>query len=187
MNAYVAILIALLALVIAFINIYNSLIAKRNQVKNIRASIDAALKNRYDLIPNLVSSVSRYAEHENELLTKVTELRSKAMNANESENLKINNELSSTLGGIKILSEAYPELKANENFIELQKSLNEIEAQLSAVRRAYNSAVMIYNNALEMFPSNIVASWFKFSHKEFFQAPQNEQNTPDVKDLFKRD
>ncbi|WP_169764209.1 LemA family protein [Campylobacter mucosalis] len=178
-------LVIVVLLVGTVIAIYNSLIAKQNQVKNINASVDVALKNRYDLIPNLVATVKQYATHENELLTKVVELRSRAINAVGIENFKTNNEISTALGGIKIMAESYPELKASENFIHLQKSLNEVEAQISAARRAYNSAVMVYNNAVQMFPSNIIANMFKFSLQEFFEAPEAEQKTPDIKELFR--
>ncbi len=167
---------------------YNSLVAKKNQVDNISASVDAVLKKRYNLIPNLVSSVKKYMKHEREVLEKITALRSKVLNPSTTseEKIQIDKEISSTLKSILIAVENYPDLKASENFIHLQRTLNEIEEQISAARRAYNQAVTDYNNALEMFPTNIMASFMHYKRKPLFSISENEKENPNVKDLFNR-
>jgi LemA protein len=144
--------------VLFFIVTYNSLVGKKNQVENAFASIDAMLKKRYDLIPNLVATVKQYAKHESGTLTEITELRAKAMSGGLSsdEQVQVNNQITKAMGGIMVAVENYPELKANENFLQLQRSLNEIEEQISAARRAYNASVTDFNNAIEMFPSSAV-------------------------------
>lgn len=166
--------------------IYNSLVGKKNQVENAFASIDTMLKKRYDLIPNLVATVKQYASHESETLTKVTELRTRALmgGLSSDEEVKLNNELSRALGGILVQVENYPELKANENFLQLQRSLNEVEEQISASRRAFNAAVTEYNNAVEMFPSSIFASMMGYSRRELFEIPETERRNLDVGALF---
>ncbi len=178
------IIIALLAL--AIILIYNSLIAKKNQVDNIFAGVDAVLKKRYDLIPNLVASVKEYMKHEKDTLEKITELRSKAMSPTTSmdDKIALDAQLSSLLGTLKISMEAYPDLKANENVILLQQSLNEVEEQISAARRAYNQAVTDLNNAIEMFPTNLVASQMSLQKRAVFEISTTERQSVDVKSLF---
>ncbi|MDP2078642.1 MAG: LemA family protein, partial [Sulfuricurvum sp.] len=146
---------------------YNSLIGKKNQVDNIFAGVDAVLKKRFDLIPNLVTSVAQYMEHEKSTLEKVTELRSLAMKPGISDDQKIalDAKLTAALGSITVAMEAYPDLKANENVMHLQRSLNEAEEQISAARRAYNQAVTDLNNAIEMFPTNMMAGWMNLQRK----------------------
>ncbi|QKF65535.1 LemA family protein [Campylobacter corcagiensis] len=186
MSAFLVILIIAIAVVLWAIGIYNGLIAKKNQVKNIRAGVDTQLKKRYDLIPNLVSTVKEYLTHEKETLTKVTALRSRAMATNDkSEEFALNNELTKLLGGINVAIEAYPQLRANENVMHLQATLTETEEQISAARRAYNSSVMTYNNAIQMFPSNIIANIFNFKDELFFKAEDSEKSAPNVGELFK--
>ena len=174
--------------VVAFILIliYNSLVSKKNQVENIFASVDTQLKKRYDLIPNLVASVQKYMQHEKDILTKVTKLRSEANKANISDEHKIalDKEITSALGSIMIAVENYPELKANENVMHLQRSLNEIEEQISAARRAYNQAVTDYNNALEMIPTNFMASMMNYKRKQLFEITQDERKNIDVKNFL---
>ncbi|PSM53032.1 LemA protein [Campylobacter blaseri] len=186
MNTVALVFLGLLAFVIlSIISIYNSLIAKRNQVKNIRAGVDTQLKKRYDLIPNLVAAVKEYLTHEKETLTKVTELRNRAIaTTSDVESFELNSQLSKLLGNIQVSIEAYPELKANENIMHLQTTLNELEEQISAARRAYNSSVMIYNNAIEMFPSSIIANIFNFQKDKFFETKGDEKETPNVGNLF---
>jgi LemA protein len=166
---------------------YNSLVSKKNQVENIFASVDAVLKKRYDLIPNLVASVSKYMEHEKSLLEQVTKLRAEANKPNVSEHQKIelDAKVTSALGSIMVAVENYPELKANENMIHLQHSLNEIEEQIAAARRAYNQAVTDYNNAIEMIPTNFMASAMRYTRKEVFEIPESQRQNVDVKELFK--
>ncbi len=177
--------VVLLSLVVVII--YNTLIGRKNQVENIFASTDALLKKRYDLIPNLVTTVKEYMKHERETLTKVTELRAKAVNSDLSDDDKVslNNELSGLMGHLKVAVENYPELKANENFLKLQASWNEVEEQISAARRAFNAAVTDYNNAVEMFPSNLIAGMFNFKRKEVFEIPETERQNISAKELFK--
>ncbi|HEX5711241.1 MAG TPA: LemA family protein [Sulfuricurvum sp.] len=182
------VLIAAGVLVLILILIYNSLIGKKNQVENIFAGVDAVLKKRFDLIPNLVASVSQYMEHEKSTLEKVTELRAQAMKPGITPDQKISLDakLTSALGAINLAMEAYPDLKANENVMHLQRSLNEIEEQISAARRSYNQAVTDLNNAIEMFPTNIVAGWMKLSRRAVFEITVTERQNVDVGALFNK-
>ena len=179
-------LIILGVIVIALILMYNSLVAKKNQVENIFASVDTQLKKRYDLIPNLIATVSKYMEHEKSLFTEVTKLRAEASRPNISDGHKINLDakVSSALGSIMVAVENYPDLKANENVMHLQGSLNEVEEQISAARRAYNQAVTDYNNAIEMFPTNFMANAMSYQAKEVFEIYENERQNVNVKELF---
>lgn len=179
-------LIIVIVVGIILILMYNSLVGKKNQVENIFASIDTQLKKRYDLIPNLVASVSKYMEHEKSLLEEVTKLRSEANrpNISDEQKIKLDAKITSALGSIMIAVENYPDLKANENVMHLQRTLNEVEEQISAARRAYNQAVTDYNNAIEMIPTNIMASMMGYTRKEVFEIPQNERKNVNVKELF---
>lgn len=181
-------LIVIAILSVILILIYNSLVSKKNQVENIFASVDTQLKKRYDLIPNLVASVSKYMEHEKDLLESVTSLRSQATKPDISDSSKIDldNKISSTLGSIMIAVEAYPDLKANENVLNLQASLNEVEEQISASRRAYNQAVTDYNNAIEMIPTNLMARFLNYQRKDVFVINEQERKNINVKELFDR-
>jgi len=174
----VVVLIPLLILVL----MYNSLISKRNSVDNSFASIDVLLKKRYDLIPNLVEAVKGYMQHEKEVLTKVTELRSKAVSpgASNDEKIDLDNQITGFLKTIMISVENYPNLKANENFLHLQASLTEVEEQISAARRAYNAAVLEYNNAVEMLPTSLMAALMKFNRRKFFETAAEEKAKVDV-------
>ncbi len=173
-------------LAISIISIYNGLINKKNQVTNAFGTIDVQLKNRYDLIPNLVAAVQQYTTHEKELLTKITELRSKASNPNLSSNerVDVDNQISAAVKGIMVAVENYPDLKSNQNFIELQKSLNEVEAQIAASRRAYNAAVTDFNNGIEMFPGNMMAGFMNLQPKQVFVIQEAERENVNVKNLF---
>ena len=177
--------VGVVILVIAF-GMYNGLIGKKNGVENAFATIDTILKKRYDLIPNLVAAVKQYMEHERGLLENVTALRAKATSGNVSsdEAITLNNEINKTMGGIMVAVESYPELKANENFKDLQRSLNEVEEQLSAARRAFNASVTDFNNAVEMFPTNIMAGMMNYKRRQLFEIPETERQNPDVKNLF---
>ncbi|MCD8213579.1 MAG: LemA family protein, partial [Campylobacter sp.] len=129
----------------------------------------------------------QYLIHEKELLELVTELRAQAKNAiSKEQKFDLNGKLSGLVPNLQLAFEAYPELKANENILNLQESLNEIEEQISAARRAYNAAVEVYNNGVEMFPSNLIANFMKFQKAAFFDIPENESKTHDVNELFKR-
>lgn len=170
-------------LLIVFVALYNGLVGKKNMVENAFSSIDVMLKKRFDLIPNLVATVKQYMTHENETLTKVTEMRAKAMSGGLTNDQMV--ELDNMVGNIMVSVESYPDLKANTNFLQLQGSLNEIEEQLSASRRAYNAAVLDYNNAIEMFPSNIVAGMINYKQRKMFEIAETERANPNVKELFK--
>jgi len=179
-------MIIVIVLAIVLVLMYNSLVAKKNQVENIFASVDTQLKKRYDLIPNLVSSVSKYMEHEKSILQDVTKLRAEANKPNISDEHKmaLDAKMSAALGSIMIAVENYPELKANENVMHLQHSLTEVEAQISAARRAYNQAVTDYNNALEQIPTNFMASAMNYRKKDVFVISEGERQNVDVKELF---
>ncbi len=179
-------LIIAAVIIVILVLMYNSLVQKKNEVDNIFASVDTLLKKRYNLIPNLVATVKEYMKYEKDLLQKVTELRSKAMKPNISEHEKIalDKEITSALGSIMVAVENYPELKANENVLHLQHTLNEIEEQISAARRAYNQAVTDYNNAIEMIPTNFMAGAMGYRPKEVFSIPENERKNLNVKELF---
>jgi len=178
------IIIGVIGLVLAFM--YNTLISRKNQVENIFGSVDAVLKKRFDLIPNLISSVQQYMSHEKELLEKITQWRSQAMKPNLSDETKIDldQKMSSALGSIMVAVENYPDLKANQNIMHLQRTLTEVEAQISAARRAYNQAVTDYNNAIEMFPTNIMANMMHFTRKAVFETEEHERQNINVKELF---
>ena len=173
-------------IVLVLILIYNNLVAKKNQVANAFSSIDVLLKKRFDLIPNLTKTVKRYMKHEADVLTQVTDMRTKALsgNMNDAEMVDMDQKVSSALGQIMVAVENYPDLKASETFINLQASLNEVEEQISAARRGYNASVKDYNNALEMFPSNIIANLMRYQKKIFFEIDTLERKTVDVGQLL---
>lgn len=164
---------------------YNTLVRRRNRADNAFATIDVMLKKRFDLIPNLVSTVQSYAKHEAGVLTEIVKLRSKSYSSlTQDEKVGMDKELRSVQHSFNILAEQYPDLKASNNYLQLQGSLNETEEQLSAARRTYNSAVTEFNNALQTFPSNLVASMFGFSKRALLETPAEERKNVDVKSLF---
>jgi len=179
-------LIVLGIIIIVLVLMYNSLINKKNQVENIFGSVDTQLKKRYDLIPNLVASVQQYMEYERTLLEKVTQLRTQAMKPNISDEQKIalDAQMSAALGSIMVAVENYPDLKANENIMQLQSTLHEVEAQIAAARRAYNQAVTDYNNAIEMVPTNFMAQWMHYTRKAVFEISKEERKNVNIKELF---
>lgn len=166
--------------------LYNGLIRKKNEVDNAFGGIDVQLKKRYDLIPNLVATVKEYAAHEKELLEKVTQMRSQAISGNLTNDQKValDNQISGALRSIMVAVENYPNLKANENFLNLQRNLNEVESQISAARRAYNAAVTDFNNGIETFPGNLLAGIMGLSRKQVFEIPETERENVNVKNLF---
>jgi LemA protein len=177
----------LLFLVLVIVLLYNSLIAKKNAVGNAFGTIDAMLKKRYDLLPNLVETVKQYMDFERETLTKVTELRSRVIDPGLSSDQKIqvDNQIDQAMRGIMVQVENYPELKANQNFIQLQAAWNEIEEQISAARRTYNAAVMSYNNACEQFPTAILAGMMNYSLKTYIEIPDEERKNVSARELFR--
>ncbi len=176
----------ILLLVVLIVIMYNGLVKRRNEVDNAFGGMDVQLKKRYDLIPNLVATVKQYASHEKELLTKVTELRSKVAQGNLSadEKVKLDNEISAGMKSIMVAVENYPDIKASDNFIHLQRTLNEVESQISAARRTYNAVITEYNNGIQTFPRNIVAGMMNLQRKEVFVIPEVERVNVDVKSLF---
>ena len=182
----IAILISVAFFFLFFVFMYNNLIRKRNEVDNAFGGMDVQLKKRYDLIPNIVATVQQYASHEKELLTKVTEMRAKATSGNLSseEKVALDNQISAGMKSIMVAVENYPDLKANENFLNLQRTLNEVESQISAARRTYNAVITDYNNAIQTFPGNIMAGMMNMQRKEVFVIPETERQNVDVKNLF---
>jgi len=167
--------IILAVLIIWFIALYNGFIRLRTRTGEAWADIEVQLKRRYDLIPNLVSTVSGYAKHEKSVFEKVTEARAKSISADSSGNIKdlaqAENMLTGALKSLFAVSEAYPDLKANVNFLELQRELSDTENKIQAARRFYNGNVRDLNIKVETFPSNMVARMFNFAKKEFFDIP----------------
>ena len=163
--------------------VFNGLITKRNRVDEAWSDIDVQLKRRYDLIPNLVETVKGYAKHESGVFEKVTQARAAAMGAKTlPEHAKAENMLSSTLKSLFAVAEAYPDLKANQNFLDLQNELTDAEDKIQAARRFYNGNVRDFNTALQVFPSNIVGSAFGFKARDFFElGSEAERATPQVK------
>ena len=162
-------------IIIALIAIYNSLVTLRLRVKNAWSQIDVQLQRRFDLIPNLVETVKGYMEHESEVLTRVAELRTSWSNAKTvDEKAKLDNQLSESLKTIMAVAENYPDLKANQNFNELQTELTNTENKISYSRQFYNDTVTRYNTKLEVFPSNIVASMFHFTAEKLFEVDNQE-------------
>lgn len=182
------IVVAVIAVILIFwvIGIYNNLVALRNNRENAFANIDVQLKQRYDLIPNLVNTVKGYAEHEKGLLERVTAARTAAMGAaSMNDKIEAENALSSALAGLKVSVEAYPDLKANQNFMQLQSELADIENKLAAVRRFFNSATKELNTGVQSFPAVLFAGMFGFHQEPMFEVPQEEraavQKAPEVK------
>ena len=180
----IGIIIAGVLVLLAFyvVGVYNKLVNARNKVRNQFSQIDVQLKRRADLIPNLVETVKGYAKHEEGTFTAVVEARNKAVNAGTiNEKVEANQELTSALNKLFALAEAYPELKANENFLALQADLKDTEDKITYARQFYNDSAMSFNNLVEMFPSNIVAGLFGFKKFEFFKADEKDKETPEVK------
>lgn len=173
-------------IVIYAIGVYNSLVRKNNSVENAFGSIDAMLKKRFDLIPNLVASVQQYAKHEESIFTNVTEMRKKGYGElTTEEKASFDQQFTQASRRFFAVAENYPELRASENFMQLQRSLNEIEEQLSAARRTYNAHVTDFNNRVMTFPSSLIANSFHFSKKPVLAIPEEERGNVDVKELFR--
>ena len=174
-------ILLIIALVIAIwpIAIYNALIRLRNRVKEAWSDIEVQLKRRYDLIPNLVETVKGYASHEKGVFEKVTQARTQAISAKGfNEKAKAEDALSNTLKTLFAVAENYPDLKANANFLDLQRELADTENKIQASRRFYNSNVLELNTKVESFPSNIVANIFKFQKAEFFEIKEAAEREP---------
>ena len=161
---------------------YNSLVVGKNRVAEAWSDIEVQLKRRYDLIPNLVQTVKAYAKHESDVFDKVTTARSHAMGAQSlKDHAGAEGELTAALGRLFAVAEAYPDLKASQNFAQVQTELRDAEDKISAARRFYNSNVRDFNSRLQTFPTNIIGSSFGFSAREFFDMDDREGKTPEVK------
>ena len=177
------ILIIVVVLIIAWaFATYNKLVDLRNRVKDQWAQIDVQLKRRFDLIPNLVETVKGYAKHESETLEAVIEARNTYVSATTPEaQMKADGDLEKAISKLFALTESYPDLKANTNFQHLQQELTETESKIASARQFYNDTVLMYNNKVEMVPSNIIASLFKFKKEAFFEANETERENVQVK------
>ncbi len=180
------IILGILAVVILWvIAIYNGFITLRTRAKEAWADIDVQLKRRYDLIPNLINTVKGYATHEKETLQKVTDARTAAMGAQTmEEHAKSENMLSDTLKSLFAVSENYPDLKANENFLELQRELSDTENKIQAARRFYNTNVRDLNIKVQTVPSNMIAGMFNFTKREFFELEEGSEEKDVVEVKF---
>jgi LemA protein len=180
MSTGIIILIVVAVLIIWGVSIYNNLVKLRNNRENAFANIDVQLKQRHDMIEQLVSTVKGYAKHERETLQRVTDARTAAMGATTiNDKINAENALTNALSGLKVSLEAYPDLKANQNFIQLQNEIADLENKLAAVRRFFNSATKELNNAVQTFPSNIFAGLFGFKKEPMFEVPSEERVTLD--------
>lgn len=183
MNIVIIVVIAIVVFIAGFVfTAYNSLTRLRNKVKAQWAQVDVVLKRRADLIPNLVETVKGYATHEKETLDAVIKARNTYTTASSTEDqMKSSGELTQALSKLLMLGEAYPDLKANTNFISLQNDLKETEDKISFARQFYNDTVYMYQNKIEMFPSNLVASMFGFKPMAFFETEEADKAVPEVK------
>lgn len=171
------IVLGIIALLAAFlVGIYNSLVKLRQRVKNAWAQVEVQLRRRYDLIPNLVNTVKGYAQHEKETFEKVTEARTRAMSAGSvGEQIQAENMLTGALRSLFAVAEAYPELKANTNFLQLQNELSDTESKIAFSRQFYNDTVQSFNTKIELFPNNLVAGIMGFTHEEYFSLDEEPE------------
>ena len=183
----IVIVVIIIALVLWAVGAYNALVALRNRVKNGWAQIDVQLKQRADLIPNLVETVKGYAGHESSVLTQVTQARAGAVaaaadpNATTVERAAAENALSRALFNLQATMEAYPQLQANQNFMDLQAQLKDLETKIAYARQFYNDVVLKYNTKIETVPSNIIAGRFHFEQAQYFQADEGSRQVPQVR------
>ncbi len=168
-------------LLLYFVSVYNGLVARRTQAREAWATIDTQLKRRYDLIPNLVETVRGAAKHERETLDAVITARNAAMSAHGTDKSAAENQLTGALKSIFALSESYPTLRANENFLELQREITDTETKIQAARQFYNTVVMALNTQIEQFPSSIIARMFGFTPERFFENDASEKGAPQVR------
>lgn len=182
MVVFLVLLVLVVIIAAWLIGLYNGLVGFRNAVKNAWAQIDVQLKRRHDLIPNLVETAKGYVKHERETLENITNARSRAMGADSvGEKAKAESALSGAISKFMLVVENYPDLKANQNFLALQEELTSTENKIAFSRQAYNDQVMLYNNKIQMFPSNIVAGMFNFQPSEFFEIEnESERQAPKV-------
>ena len=180
MTILIIILAVAFVLILFAISIYNRLVRLRNNREQSFADIDVQLKQRHDLIPQLVDAVKGYMKHEKEILTEITEARAGAMRASTiDDKIVAENRLTGALGGLKVAVEAYPDLKANQNFMHLQEEISDIENKLAAARRFFNSATKELNTAIEVFPANVFAGMFGFKREQMFDLGTEQRATLD--------
>ena len=176
------IIIVLVVIAIWVVAMYNGLITLKNRTDEAWSDISVQLKRRYDLIPNLINTVKGYAAHEKKVFEEVTKARTQAMNAGSTgEKMKAENALSGTLKSLFAVAENYPDLKANQNFLDLQEELTDTENKIMASRRFYNGNVRDFNTKLQVFPTNLMAGSLGFSQREFFKMEEGEKAVPEVK------
>ena len=183
---FIGFIFVVLFVLLVLILMFNSLVAKKNRVKNAFASVDVQLKKRYDLVPNLIATVNQYMQHEQGTLAKLTELRGMAQSGRLGTRgrVELENQFSQAMESIMVSVENYPDLKSSQNFLALQGSLNEIEEQLSAARRTFNAVTTDYNDAIEMFPSNLLAGLIGYRLRPLFEMPAIERENPNAAKLF---
>ncbi|MCL2414494.1 MAG: LemA family protein [Bacteroidales bacterium] len=181
MNTTLILIIVAVVLVLLLISLYNGLVRLRNNRENAFADIDVQLKLRSDLVPNLVSAVKGYASHESETLQRVVNARNQTVAATSiDDKIVADNALTSALSGLRVTLEAYPDLKASQNFLHLQTELSDVENKLAAVRRFFNSATREYNNKVETFPANMIASMFGFKREVMYDLGVEQRATLEV-------
>ena len=174
--------IVIIILLGLFVFTYNGLVKRRNRVKNAWSQIDVQLKRRFDLVPNLVETVKGYAKHEKETLEDIVKARNSYISASGTEDaIKANNEITGALNRLFALAESYPDLKANENYIQLQSDLTNAENKIGYSRQFYNDSVLIYNNFRQVFPNNIISSIFNFKDEPYFQVEETERENIKVR------
>ena len=177
-------LVVIIAVVLWGVSAYNGLVTLRNRVKNGWSQIDVQLKQRADLIPNLVQTVKGYAAHESQVLTQVTQARANALQAAQSgdvqQRIQAENQLSRAIMNLQAVAEAYPQLQANQNFLDLQGQLKALEEKIAYARQFYNDVVQKYNTKIEVVPSNIIAGLFHFEQASYFQIDEADRQVPQV-------
>jgi len=166
---------------------FNSIVSVKNAAENALSSVSVMLKKRFDLIPNLVDTVQRYVEHESSVLEEITRLRAQgsARGVTPEQANALDGQLARAISQVVATAESYPELKASEGFQQLQRALNEVEEQISAARRAYNAAAKNYNDAVQMFPTNLFARLLSYAPRAYFEAPAGHEANPDVMARFR--
>lgn len=183
MIAVIVLIVIVVAIVAILAGMYNGLVKRRNQVDNSWSQIEVQLKRRHDLIPNLVESVKDYMAYEQETLTAVTRARAAAIDAGNQgpqAQAEAENALTGTLKSLFAVAESYPDLKANQNVMQLQEELTSTENKIAFARQFYNDSVLTYNNKIQMFPSNLIAGMFNFTTRQFFEAPESDRAVPAV-------
>jgi LemA protein len=181
--AVIVLIVIVVVIVAVLAGMYNGLVRRRNQVDNSWSQIDVQLKRRHDLIPNLVEAVKDYMSYEQETLTNVTLARAAAIDAGKQGPQAVaqaENALTGTLKSLFAVTENYPDLKANQNVMQLQEELTSTENKIAFARQFYNDSVLTYNNKIQMFPSNLIAGMFNFTTRQFFEVPEEDKAVPKV-------